>query len=91
MWFVFDFSDFWLFEGIIKGCGLDVCEVEPLPSSSPLWSMENVLITPHVAGAMADYWKDAIRIFCDHLRCFVSGKPLPFEIDKSLYKPVPTK
>ena len=36
--------------GHLQGAGLDVSAEEPLPSSSPLWTMENVVITPHVAG-----------------------------------------
>lgn len=39
----------------IAFCGLDVFEEEPLPETSPLWEMDNVLITPHIAGEMADY------------------------------------
>lgn len=42
-------------EGKIAFCGLDVFEEEPLPEASPLWEMDNVLITPHIAGEMADY------------------------------------
>jgi phosphoglycerate dehydrogenase-like enzyme len=37
-------------EGHLKGAALDVCEVEPLPEDSPLWDMENVMITPHISG-----------------------------------------
>jgi len=40
----------------IHGAALDVTEPEPLPPEHPLWSFEDVLITPHVAGYTPDYW-----------------------------------
>ena len=39
-----------LADGHLSGAVLDVCDTEPLPPSSPLWGMENVLLTPHVSG-----------------------------------------
>jgi phosphoglycerate dehydrogenase-like enzyme len=36
--------------GIVAGAGLDVTDPEPLPADDPLWSMDNVVITPHCAG-----------------------------------------
>jgi glyoxylate/hydroxypyruvate reductase len=38
-------------EGHLMDATLDVCETEPLPAQSPLWDMENVLVTPHIASA----------------------------------------
>ena len=52
----------------IAGAALDVFEVEPLPESSPLWGMENVLITPHVAGTTSHYLERATQIFLENYR-----------------------
>src|SRR5262249_262213 len=41
----------------IAGAGLDVFAEEPLPETSPLWSLDNVLITPHTAGVTESLWE----------------------------------
>ena len=61
-------------EGKIAGAGLDTFNVEPLPEDSPLWNMENVIVTPH-NGGMADIYLDqAIPIFEENIRRFLQGK-----------------
>lgn len=53
-----------LTEGRLLGAGLDVFEEEPLPDSSPLWELSNVLVSPHMAGSSGDYadrWADRFR------------------------------
>ena len=50
---------------------LDVFEDEPLPASSPLWDLENVLITPHVAGTTQHYLARALTVFADNHRAWV--------------------
>jgi phosphoglycerate dehydrogenase-like enzyme len=60
----------------IRGAGLDVFEEEPLPESSPLWDMPNVLITPHNAGANPYYNRRVTELFCDNLGLYLAGKPL---------------
>lgn len=62
--------------GTIAGAALDVFEVEPLPSESPLWQMENVLITPHNAGARPDYLQAVTKLFTDNLAHYIAGEPL---------------
>jgi phosphoglycerate dehydrogenase-like enzyme len=62
--------------GGIRGAGLDVFEQEPLPAASPLWSMENVIVTPHMAGNMPDYDDRAFTVFLENLRRLLSGEPL---------------
>lgn len=71
-------------EGIVAGAGLDVFEVEPLPKSSPLWNMENVILTPHVSGWTPYYRDRAIDIFCENLKAYLDKKPMPNVVDKKL-------
>jgi D-2-hydroxyacid dehydrogenase (NADP+) len=69
-------------EGWIAGAGLDVFENEPLPVDSELWKLDNVVITPHVAGSSPYYDERAVEIFCDNLKRYIEGKPLRKEVDK---------
>lgn len=69
-------------QGLIKGAGLDVFDEEPLPDSSPLWSMENVIITPHVAALSPNYLDRAIKLFTDNLSRFLESKEMLNCIDK---------
>jgi phosphoglycerate dehydrogenase-like enzyme len=69
-------------EGWIRGAGLDVFSQEPLPPSSPLWEMENVIITPHVAGSTPYYWDRAVSIFVENLGRFLRGEELINVVDK---------
>ena len=71
-------------EGRIAGAGLDVFEKEPLPEDSPLWDMENVIITPHNAGATQKYMERLMEIFIENLRLFQDGEPLINVVDKKL-------
>jgi phosphoglycerate dehydrogenase-like enzyme len=71
-------------EGWIAGAGLDVLEEEPLPEDSPLWEMENVIITSHYAGATPHYMERATGIFMDNLRRYQAGEPLRNVVDKHL-------
>jgi phosphoglycerate dehydrogenase-like enzyme len=68
--------------GRVAGAALDVMEMEPLPETSPLWRMPNVLVTPHISGLAPDYWGRAIRMFADNLRRYLDGHPLLNVVDK---------
>jgi phosphoglycerate dehydrogenase-like enzyme len=68
----------------IAGAGLDVFEREPLEAESPLWAMDNVILTPHVSGAQRGYNTYACTLFADNLRRFVAGQPLYNLIDRAL-------
>jgi phosphoglycerate dehydrogenase-like enzyme len=69
-------------EGLIAGAGLDVFEVEPLPSDHPLWMMPNVIITPHVAGASPRIAERHTQVLLENIRLFVSGRPPATLVDK---------
>ncbi len=71
-----------LTSGTIAGAALDVFEVEPLPSDHPLWSMENVILTPHVAGHSPRIAERHLAVLLDNLRRFVRGEPLDNVVDK---------
>lgn len=70
--------------GQIAGAGLDVVEAEPLPPDSPLWGMENVIITAHYAGATPRYYERITELFLDNLRRYLAGEPLRNVVDKRL-------
>lgn len=59
--------------GLIAGAGLDVFETEPLPADHPLWGMENVIITPHVAGASPQIAERHTETLLENIRRFVAG------------------
>jgi phosphoglycerate dehydrogenase-like enzyme len=69
-------------EGWIAGAGLDVFEHEPLPADSPLYDLENVIITPHVSGASPQYMDRAVALFCENLRRYLRGEALLNVVDK---------
>jgi phosphoglycerate dehydrogenase-like enzyme len=69
-------------EGWIAGAGLDVFEKEPLPPDSPLWDMENVILTGHFAGSTPFYFERVLEIFLENLRRYQSGEPLINVVDK---------
>jgi phosphoglycerate dehydrogenase-like enzyme len=62
--------------GGIGGACLDVFTVEPLPETSPLWSITNVVVTPHNSSVSPLNMERAMAIFIDNLARFVAGKPL---------------
>jgi phosphoglycerate dehydrogenase-like enzyme len=66
----------------IRGAVLDVFEVEPLPVESPLWGMENVLISFHTADHTKDWLDDAVSLFVENFRRFRGGEPLKNVADK---------
>jgi len=63
-------------EGWIAGAGLDVTEEEPLPPESPLYSMPNVILTPHISGNSVHYDTRLAALFADNLKRYRSGQEL---------------
>jgi phosphoglycerate dehydrogenase-like enzyme len=66
----------------IGGAALDVFEREPLPAESPLWDLENLLITPHTAGMTEKLWERHYVLIRENLRRYLAGEPLLAVVDK---------
>ena len=71
-----------LTEKKIAGAALDVFVSEPLSESSPLWKMDNVLITPHCAAVSPLYLDRAMQCFCENLSLYMNNKTMMNVIDK---------
>jgi phosphoglycerate dehydrogenase-like enzyme len=67
--------------GSIAAAALDVFEVEPLPPESPLWSLSNVIVSPHVCGDFSGWERAVVELFTDNLARFVRGEPLRNPVD----------
>ncbi|MET4060217.1 phosphoglycerate dehydrogenase-like enzyme [Arthrobacter sp. UYP6] len=70
--------------GQLAGAALDVFETEPLPESSGLWALENVLITPHLSGDATHQLPLLAQQFADNLAAWKSGRPMMNVVDKKL-------
>jgi phosphoglycerate dehydrogenase-like enzyme len=69
----------------IAGAGLDVFETEPLPAEHPLWKMENVILTPHVAGYSPRIAERHLGVLLDNIRRFRAGESLRNVVDKAMW------
>jgi phosphoglycerate dehydrogenase-like enzyme len=67
----------------IAGAALDVFDEEPLPPDSPLWGLENLLITPHLGSTTEKLWPRHYELFSNNLRRYLAGQPLQFVVDKN--------
>ena len=74
--------------GHLFGAVVDVAAEEPLPPSSRLWDLPNVMITPHVAGQSRWRIDNMTDFFCENLHRYFAGKPLLNLVDKKLGFPV---
>lgn len=75
--------------GHLLGAGLDVADPEPLPAESPLWAMENVIITPHVGAQSRFRVPMTVELFCENLDRFLGNRTLFNLVDKQLGFPRP--
>lgn len=71
-----------LIQGTIAGAALDVFEAEPLPAEHPLWSMENVILTPHIAAASTIVPQRHLETLLENVRRYVAGETLLNVADK---------
>jgi phosphoglycerate dehydrogenase-like enzyme len=62
--------------GAIRGAVLDVFSPEPLPPDNPLWTLPNVVFSPHTAALSVRENQRIVDLFCDNLRRFTAGEPL---------------
>ena len=62
--------------GHLGGAYLDVFAHEPLPPESPLWSIPNVIVTPHSAGQSDGIYERVVEIFLENLAHWLQGRPL---------------
>jgi len=69
--------------GHLGGACLDVFETEPLPAKSPLWAMDNVIISPHSASTVADENRLLTDLFIDNIGRWLAGEPLRNVFDKA--------
>jgi phosphoglycerate dehydrogenase-like enzyme len=70
-------------DGNVRAAGLDVTDPEPLPAAHPLWSMPNVIITPHYAGVHPGYAEEAFQAFISNIGRWLRGEPLQNIVDKA--------
>ena len=63
-------------EGRIAGAGLDVTDPEPLPPGHPLWSMPNVILTPHIAAASDVFFETIVTLAVENVRRYAAGEPM---------------
>ena len=68
--------------GRLRGAGLDVFREEPLPHDSPLWELDNVLITPHIGGTSQRFWDRQTELMTRNIGNYLAGLPLENLVDK---------
>jgi len=67
--------------GALRGAALDVFEEEPLPPTSPLWTLPTVIVSPHICGDFDGWERAVVDVFLDNLGRFVRGETLRNRVD----------
>ncbi|MFC0040218.1 D-2-hydroxyacid dehydrogenase [Actinomadura rayongensis] len=70
--------------GTIAGAALDVFAAEPLPPDAPLWTLPNVIVSPHMSGDAAGWRDELVALFADNLDRRLTGRPLRNVVDQRL-------
>ena len=68
--------------GTLAGAGLDVFTIEPLPPDSELWTLPNVIVTPHCSGVTDHTDARGTALFLENLAAFAVGRPMRNEITR---------
>ena len=66
--------------GVIRGAALDVTEPDNLPKDHPLFMMQNVIITPHIATYTESTYLKMFTTVLDNLKAGIKGKDLPYPV-----------
>ncbi|HEX6230356.1 MAG TPA: D-2-hydroxyacid dehydrogenase [Actinomycetota bacterium] len=69
-------------DGRLAGAALDVFEREPLPPESDLWTLPNVIVSPHTSGNFAGWREALVELFVENLERYLTGRPLRNVVDK---------
>lgn len=69
--------------GRLAGAALDVFVDEPLPTDSALWSLPNVIVSPHMSGDVVGWRAELVTLFADNLSRYLDGRPLRNVVDKT--------
>ena len=68
--------------GKLAGAAIDSFVTEPLPTTSPFWDMENVIVSPHASALTPEMWEGRRKIFEENLRRYLTNEPFLYVCDK---------
>jgi phosphoglycerate dehydrogenase-like enzyme len=71
--------------GRLRGAALDVFAEEPLPESSPLWELDNVIVSPHTAALSVKENERVVERFAENLRRYLAGEDLLGRVDTTVF------
>ena len=69
-------------DGRLAGAGIDATEIEPLPQESPLWGLDNVVLSPHASALTPQMYEGRRQIFRENMRRFLGNEPFLYVCDK---------